>query len=131
MMLLASHASYSAEIEVPGLVTDNTITRVGHDFYRAFTDHWEEEYPGSITINERPSARWGSWITIKVDQDLLYQTFLFPSKNDFNKQIDNAFLTLPVDFTAAVKVAGNVIIDLHARRFSLGKIIDAFGQCLA
>ena len=28
MMLLASHASYSAEIEVPGLVTDNTITRV-------------------------------------------------------------------------------------------------------
>ena len=94
MMLLASHASYSAEIEVPGLVTDNTITRVGHDFYRAFTDHWEEEYPGSITINERPSARWGSWITIKVDQDLLYQTFLFSSKNDFNKQVNIALASV-------------------------------------
>lgn len=90
MMLLAPCASYSAEIEVPGLVTDNTVTRVGHDFYRAFTDRWEEEYPGSITINERPSARWGSWITIKVDQDLLYQTFLFPSKNDFDKQVNVA-----------------------------------------
>lgn len=94
MMLLASHASYSAEIEVPGLMTDNTITRVGHDFYREFTAHWEEEYPGSITINERPSARWGSWITIKVDQDLLYQTFLFPSKNDFNKQVNIALASV-------------------------------------
>nr|EKU4733363.1 curli production assembly/transport protein CsgE [Kluyvera ascorbata] len=94
MMLLASHASNSAEIEVPGLVTDNTITRVGHDFYREFTAHWEEEYPGSITINERPSARWGSWITIKVDQDLLYQTFLFPSKNDFNKQVNIALASV-------------------------------------
>lgn len=89
-MLIAAHASNASEIEVPGLVTDNTITRVGHDFYREFTDHWQEEYPGAITINERPSARWGSWITIKVDQDLLYQTFLFPSKNDFNKQVDIA-----------------------------------------
>lgn len=90
VMLIAAYASNASEIEVPGLVTDNTITRVGHDFYREFTDHWQEEYPGAITINERPSARWGSWINIKVDQDLLYQTFLFPSKNDFNKQVDIA-----------------------------------------
>lgn len=94
MMLLVIRVSEAAEIEVPGLVTDNTITRVGHDFYRAFTDHWEEEYPGSITINERPSARWGSWITIKVDQDLLYQTFLFPSKNDFDKQVNVALASV-------------------------------------
>lgn len=94
MMLAVSHGSFSAEIEVPGLVTDNTITRIGHDFYREFTDHWEEEYPGSITINERPSARWGSWIIIKVDQDVLYQTFLFPNKRDFDKQINIALATV-------------------------------------
>lgn len=90
LMLMVSHASYPAEVEVPGLVTDNTITRVGHDFYRAFTTHWEAEYPAAITINERPSARWGSWITIKIDQDVLYQTFLFPSKKDFDKQVSMA-----------------------------------------
>lgn len=94
MMLAVSHGSFSAEIEVPGLVTDNTITRIGHDFYREFTDHWEEEYPGAITINERPSARWGSWIIIKVDQDVLYQTFLFPNKRDFDKQINIALATV-------------------------------------
>ncbi|UAK18619.1 curli production assembly/transport protein CsgE [Kluyvera sp. CRP] len=94
MMLLVIRTSAAAEIEVPGLVTDNTITRVGHDFYRAFTEHWEEEYPGAITINERPSARWGSWITIKVDQDLLYQTFLFPGHNDFDKQVNVALASV-------------------------------------
>lgn len=94
MMFLVSHTSISAEIEVPGLVTDNTITRIGHDFYREFTDHWEEEYPGSITINERPSARWGSWIIIKVDQDLLYQTFLYPNKRDFDKQVNIALASV-------------------------------------
>ncbi|WGL54674.1 curli production assembly/transport protein CsgE [Kluyvera intermedia] len=94
MMLLVSHTSISAEIEVPGLVTDNTITRIGHDFYREFTDHWEEEYPGSITINERPSARWGSWVIIKVDQDLLYQTFLYPNKRDFDKQVNIALASV-------------------------------------
>lgn len=94
MMLLVSYASTSAEIEIPGLVTDNTITRIGHDFYREFTDHWEEEYPGSITINERPSARWGSWIIIKVDQDLLYQTFLYPNKRDFDKQVNIALASV-------------------------------------
>lgn len=94
LMLLMSHASHSAEIEVPGLVTDNTITRIGHDFYREFTSHWQEEYPGAITINERPSARWGSWIIIKVDQDLLYQTFLFPNKRDFDKQVNIALASV-------------------------------------
>lgn len=94
MMLMSSHATIAAEIEVPGLMTDNTITRIGHDFYREFTDHWEEEYPGAITINERPSARWGSWIMIKVDQDLLYQTFLFPNKHDFDKQVNIALASV-------------------------------------
>lgn len=94
MMLMVSYASYSVEVEVPGLVTDNTITRVGHDFYREFTAHWEVEYPSAITINERPSARWGSWITIRVGQDLLYQTFLFPSKNDFDRQITMALFSV-------------------------------------
>ncbi len=55
MMLLVIRASAAAEIEVPGLVTDNTITRVGHDFYRAFTEHWEEEYPAPLRLMNGPA----------------------------------------------------------------------------
>ena len=33
------------------------------------------------------SARWGSWITITVNQDVIFQTFLFPLKRDFEKTV--------------------------------------------
>ncbi|WP_071789814.1 curli production assembly/transport protein CsgE [Franconibacter helveticus] len=78
------------EVEVPGLLTDHTVSSVGHDFYRGFSDRWESNYSGNLTINERPSARWGSWITITVEQDVIYQVFLFPTKRDFDKNVDLA-----------------------------------------
>ncbi|VEB60929.1 assembly/transport component in curli production [Salmonella enterica subsp. enterica] len=62
------------------MLTDHTVSSIGHEFYRAFSDKWESEYTGNLTINERPSARWGSWITITVNQDVIFQTFLFPNE---------------------------------------------------
>ena len=75
--LFAAGNLHAVEVEVPGLLTDHTVSSIGHDFYRAFSDKWESDYTGNLTINERPSARWGSWI----------QTFLFPLKRDFEKTV--------------------------------------------
>ncbi|HCM9642670.1 curli production assembly/transport protein CsgE [Enterobacter hormaechei] len=86
-IMLAAGNLQAVEVEVPGLLTDHTVTSVGHDFYRAFSDKWESVYPGNLTINERPSARWGSWITITANQDVIYQTFLFPTKRDFDQNV--------------------------------------------
>ena len=86
-LLLAASATQAIEVEVPGLLTDHTVSSIGHDFYRAFSDKWESDYPGNLTINERPSARWGSWITITVNQDVIFQTFLSPTKRDFEKTV--------------------------------------------
>lgn len=55
--------------------------------------------------------------------------FIFTDFIAAGLQIDDAFLTLPVDFTAAVKVAGNVVINFYTRRFGTGKTIDTFGEC--
>lgn len=90
LLLALSHSADAAELKDPGLITDHTVTSVGHDFYRGFTDRWEKNYPETITISERPSARWGSWISIKVGQDTLYQTLLFPNRRNFNKEVDTA-----------------------------------------
>nr|WP_318382080.1 curli production assembly/transport protein CsgE [uncultured Enterobacter sp.] len=89
-LLLAAGNVHAVEVEIPGLLTDHTVSSVGHDFYRAFSDKWESSYTGNLTINERPSARWGSWITITVNQDLVYQTFLFPIKRDFDNNVNIA-----------------------------------------
>jgi Curli assembly protein CsgE. len=80
----------AGEVEIPGIVADHTVSSVGHDFYRAFTDKWASTTRENISINERPSARWGSWITITVNQDIMFQTFLFPIKRDFDKTVDAA-----------------------------------------
>ena len=84
---LAAGNLHAVEVEIPGLLTDHTVSAVGHAFYRGFSDKWEGDYPGNLTINERPSARWGSWITITVNQDVIFQTFLFPTKTDLDKNV--------------------------------------------
>lgn len=93
LLLLAPsvHAARATgEVEIPGIVADHTVSSVGHDFYRAFTDKWASTTRENLSINERPSARWGSWITITVNQDIMFQTFLFPIKRDFDKTVDAA-----------------------------------------
>ncbi|HBU96234.1 MAG TPA: curli production assembly/transport protein CsgE, partial [Leclercia adecarboxylata] len=84
---LAAGNLHAVEVEIPGLLTDHTVSAVGHAFYRGFSDKWESDYPGNLTINERPSARWGSWITITVNQDVIFQTFLFPTKRDLDQNV--------------------------------------------
>ncbi len=92
VLVCASRGARAVEVEVPGLLTDHTVSSVGHEFYRAFSDKWESSFTGNLTINERPSARWGSWITITVDQDVIYQAFLFPSKRDFDRNVTIALI---------------------------------------
>ncbi|MFK3661835.1 MAG: curli production assembly/transport protein CsgE [Scandinavium sp.] len=90
LLLLAPSVHAGPEVEIPGIVADHTVSSVGHDFYRAFTDKWASTTRENLSINERPSARWGSWITITVNQDIMFQTFLFPIKRDFDKTVDAA-----------------------------------------
>lgn len=42
-IMLAAGNLQAVEVEVPGLLTDHTVTSVGHDFYRAFSDKWESD----------------------------------------------------------------------------------------
>ena len=63
------------EAEIDGLIIDETVSRIGQDFYRHFVNRWEplkgiEDY--NILINERANARWGSWISIKVNDATVY-----------------------------------------------------------
>lgn len=89
-LLLLAPSLHAGEVEIPGIVADHTVSSVGHDFYRSFTDKWASTTRENISINERPSARWGSWITITVNQDILFQTFLFPIRREFDKTVDAA-----------------------------------------
>lgn len=66
-----------------GMIIDNTITRIGHDFAKEFSAHRLNYDTGSaaiLTITERPSARWGSMIIITEGQQLLQTLFITPGR---------------------------------------------------
>ena len=61
--------------ESSGLVVDQTITKIGHDFYDQFFSHWEPP-PGvndfTIIINERPARGNNALVALTVnDTELL------------------------------------------------------------
>lgn len=89
-VLWATSAVHAVEVEIPGLLTDRTVSSIGHDFYREFSHKWESSFTGNLSINEKPSARWGSWITVTLEQEILFQLFLFPTKRGFEQNVDIA-----------------------------------------
>jgi len=62
-----------------GVVTNQTVTVAGQDFYQHFVNAWRERDLSerfTISIHERPSARWGSQVWIEFAQRRIFQAAL-------------------------------------------------------
>ncbi|MEO3989078.1 CsgE family curli-type amyloid fiber assembly protein [Pseudocitrobacter cyperus] len=73
----------AAELEVPGLIVTRAVTSVGQKFCRDFSEHWTDNKTNLIII-ERPSARWGSIMTIRYNQDIVFQTIVSPVMRNYD-----------------------------------------------
>lgn len=61
--------------EINGLVVDETITKVGRDFYEVFYSRWEaplSEQSYTIFIKELPQPGRGSLVSIYMDETELF-----------------------------------------------------------
>lgn len=86
-----SKATSSLEDDISGFTIDSTITRLGHDFARYFTDFRNSEYPDSkynLVIHERPSARWGNLIWITSDYNTIFRQFIWPNSNNLKTKAE-------------------------------------------
>jgi len=66
-----------------GLVLDETVTVLGHEFFSAFADAWREldgDQRYSVTISEVPTARFGSTMRVQAQGRLVYQSLLRPNR---------------------------------------------------
>lgn len=75
---------------VNGIVVNQTITVIGRDFYQEFSNRWrdiKESNDVNITITERPSARTGSLITVKVDRKIVFSRFLPPARANIESAV--------------------------------------------
>lgn len=69
------------EEEIMGFIVDYTISHIGHEFYRSFSERLRDtsKLDFNLVVRERPDARWGSLIWVEYEQRMLYREFLPPN----------------------------------------------------
>ncbi|MEB4674016.1 hypothetical protein MXL54_04410 [Enterobacteriaceae bacterium G50] len=88
-LLLHLTSAPAAELEIPGLIVTRAVTSVGQKFCRDFSELWADNKINLIII-ERPSARWGSIMTIRYNQDIVFQTIVSPVMRNYDAVITQA-----------------------------------------
>lgn len=78
-LLLAS--TFAAEDDIQGFIVDSTISRIGHEFYRHFSERLIDtsRLDFNLVVRERPSVGWGSLVWVEYQRRTLYRSFLQPN----------------------------------------------------
>lgn len=76
-----------------GVVTTDTVTLAGQDFYTWFAQAWgaiplSERY--IVSVHERPSARYGSLVWVEFGQRRVFQAFLPIARANVRPVAENA-----------------------------------------
>ncbi len=81
--------------EITGLIFEDTMTKVGYDFYEYFFIHWEppetpwiDEY--NILIEEKASPLWGSWVQVHVNGITVWSNILKPRSSEVEDYVVEA-----------------------------------------
>lgn len=83
--------------ELTGVMVDRTITMAGKTFYRAFSQQAMDNLiigNATITIHERPDARWGSQIWVMEGNQMYFRTQLSPRINEADRAAGEAVQTV-------------------------------------
>ena len=81
LLLLLGLSAHADEAELQGFITDNTISRSGHEFYVRFCERLNDisGLDFNLAVKERPSARWGVLVWVEHENHTLYRRFLQPN----------------------------------------------------
>lgn len=82
----------ATEEELRGFIVDNTISRIGHEFYRYFSDRLRDTsaLDFNLVVRERPSARWGSLVWVEHENQTIYRSFLQPNTAELKSLAEQA-----------------------------------------
>lgn len=90
-------ATSEVEIELDGLLVDDTKTKSGKEFYDLFYNNWEAPSAAknyNITISEKPFRITTTMIVISINDNVVYQTILQPRQDIIQSQTEEAiFIT--------------------------------------
>jgi curli production assembly/transport component CsgE len=86
-----------ADVEVGGLLLDNTVSRFGRDFYFQFSQLWRD-IPNKNGINvqiiEQVVPRAGTKLTVIMNHKKIYMTHMGRRNKPINERVEQAVLIL-------------------------------------
>ena len=91
-----STESNEYEIEIDGLLVDDTKTKTGKDFYDLFYTKWEAPKGAknyTITVSEKPFRLTATLIVVLINDNPVYQSILQPRQDIVEGLSEDAILT--------------------------------------
>ncbi|WP_444919838.1 curli production assembly/transport protein CsgE [Microbulbifer sp. CnH-101-G] len=85
--------SESEESILTGLVIDNTVSGIGHEFARSLSLYISSnlsDFDYNLTVHERPSARWGSVVWVDYENKEVFRTVIYPGRRRFGQVVEQA-----------------------------------------
>lgn len=73
----------SLSMDLGGLVIDETISKMGQDFYRYFNKHWNDPRTSknfNIYISEKPAPGMGNMIIVKINYEEIIKNKISPKQ---------------------------------------------------
>lgn len=97
LTLWLSSPAIAEEVEVGGLLLDNTITRFGHEFYYQFSRFWSD-IPNTdgvnVQIKEQIVPRAGSKLTVVMNHQIIYVTHLGRRQSPLKPRVEQSIFIL-------------------------------------
>jgi len=88
--------SNDVDLEIDGLLVDDTKTKSGKDFYELFYNGWEAPPAAknySITVSEKPFRLTSTMILVSINENVVYQAVLQPRQDIIESQTEEALYT--------------------------------------
>jgi curli production assembly/transport component CsgE len=81
----------SHDVEIDGLIIDQTKSKMGQDFASSFSLSWDTAAAGyNIVIDEQVDFRAGSWVSIEINGDLVFKALLKPNAEEIENLVREA-----------------------------------------
>ena len=81
----------SSDVEIDGLIIDQTKSKMGHDFASDFSLSWDTAATGyNMVIDEQADVRAGGWVSIEINGNLVFKALLKPNTEEIENLVREA-----------------------------------------
>ncbi|WP_232849675.1 curli production assembly/transport protein CsgE [Bowmanella yangjiangensis] len=86
-----------AEVELGGLMLDNTFSRFGREFYQQFSRLWQDvpqTQSFNVVVKEQVVPRAGTRLTVQLNNQVIYITYMGRRQSPMEDKVEEAMLAL-------------------------------------